>query len=209
MLAFFLNGAGFDSLQNLLTLLGALFALAWAATLLSLYNQERKIPTLEKVWRTMIWRLFHFPAAFVSRVKTSPHRAKLGLARAKYKLVHAIAKRVLPGISYSKKSKSKNPLMNYLNVHRVSLDESLLFEVSSVHAKKMPLAEALILAPHQTQFSFSPSHVEKRFARGKWKAFELHQGAIRLWAISKRELKAIPFKGELHRTKKGVFVLVK
>lgn len=157
----------------------------------------------------MVIRISHFPSAFIVRVKTSPQRAKHGLLRAKYRLVHAIAKRVLPSISYSKKSKSKNPLINYLNAHRLSLDESLLFDVSSAHAKKMPLAEALMLAPHQTQFSFSPSHVEKRFVKGKWKAFELHQGAIRLWAISKRELKAVSFKGELYRTKKGVFVLVK
>ena len=210
MIDFFLAGFEVDSPWRLVALLGALFALAWAATLLSIYNQEKKIPSAMKVWRTMIWRLYHFPSSLLSRIKSSPRRAKQGLLQAKYRLIHSIAKRVLPSVSYSKKSKSRSPLINYLNAHRLPLEDSLLFEVSgNANPKKMPLAEALLLAPHQTTFSFSPSHVEKRFSKGKWKAYEVHQGAVRIWAVSKRELKHASFKGELHRTKKGIYILVK
>lgn len=182
--------------------------LAFAATLLSIYNQERKIPSFERVWRTMIVRISHFPSSLSHRVRSAPHRAKHSLHTAKARFFHSLAKRLSFLLPAPGKKQRSSALMKWIATHHIPLDESMLFPVK-VNAKPVALADALLSHPPMKRVQVDASHVEWRFSSKKWNAFEVHAHHYRVWAISRKKSISKKFTAELHRFSRGIYFVVK
>jgi hypothetical protein len=197
---------GLSLLSDVVIFIAMMALLGFAATLLSIYNQEKKIPSFERVWRTMIIRLSHFPASFAHRVRSAPHRARNSLQSAKARFFHSMAKRLVFLLPSTNKKQRASSWLRWISTHRIPLDESMLFPVR-VNAKAVPLADALLSHPLLRRVRVESSHSELRFSSRNWHAFEVHAHQFRVWVISRK--KSIPhsFDAELHRSPKGIYLI--
>ncbi|QQR92336.1 MAG: hypothetical protein IPJ89_04235 [Candidatus Iainarchaeum archaeon] len=189
-------------------LIALLALLAFAATLLAIYNQERKIPSFERVWRTMVVRISHFPSSLSHRVRSAPHRAKHSLTTAKARFFHSLAKRLTFLLPPAGKKQRSSGWMKWIASHHIPLDESMLFPVKA-NAKAISLADALLLQPPLKRVHVDASHVELRFSSRGWHAFEVHAHHFRIWAVSRKKMIPKQFTAELHRYARGIYFVVK
>jgi hypothetical protein len=191
-----------------LWLVALLALLSFAATLLSIYNQEKKIPSFERVWRTMVVRISHIPSSLSHRVRSAPHRAKHSLTTAKARFFHSLAKRLAFLLPAAGKKQRSSGWMKWIASHHIPLDESMLFPVKS-NAKSVSLADALLLHPPLKRVHVDASHVELRFSSRGWNAFEVHAHHFRIWAVSRKKMIPKRFVAELQRYARGVYFVVK
>ena len=197
-----------SALPDIVVFIALLALLAFAATLLSIYNQEKKIPSFARVWRTMVVRVSHFPSSLAHRVRSAPHRARHSLQSAKARFFHSMAKRLVFLLPSTAKKQRSSAWIKWISKHRIPLDESMLFPVR-VNAKSVPLADALLVQPLLQRVRVDASHIELRFSSRNWHAFEVHAHHFRVWVISRKKSLPYSFNAELHRSAKGIYLLAK
>ncbi len=195
-------------LPDFIIFIALMALLAFAATLLSIYNQDKKIPSFARVWRTMVVRLSHFPASLAHRVRSAPHRARHSLQSAKARFFHSMAKRLVFLLPPTGKKQRSAGWVKWISTHRIPLDESMLFPVR-VNAKIIPLADALLVQPLLQRVHVDASHIELRFSSRNWRAFEAHAHQFRVWVVTRKKSLPNSFNAELHRSAKGIYLRVK
>ncbi len=184
----------------------ALVALLFAAVLLSIYQQERKIPSLLRVWQTMLRSVVFFPEILLHRIAHAPLRARRVVrsvhARLSRVLVKAVAENVPPLSHFQPMHASR--MKGFLSKNARNMEGGLACPVSSGKGT-VPLAEALLHHPHSSLVRIAPTQIKERFSSGKWKAFDAHEGAFRAWIVSRKVLKPGKMNVKVYRTRKGVF----
>jgi hypothetical protein len=190
-----------------LRLVIAVLLLWFSATIFSLYQQEKRIPSLKRIKEEMAFVWQNFPSILFYRVTTAPKRLEKSFSRKKYKLFHSIAKRLVNNLPNPKKGTVKGKIITWVEKHSIPIEGSLLFKTKSKKHEAKSIAEALLEHPAQQFFLLKPDKIIKRYSIGKWSAYSLIQGPAKVWAISQKELKKT-VKVRLVKTKNGFLAVV-
>ncbi|MDP2666125.1 MAG: hypothetical protein Q8P05_01330 [Candidatus Diapherotrites archaeon] len=174
----------------------ALLALYFGSTLFSIYQQERRIPSVGRVLKAMCEGILSFPSLFAHRLRHAPSRARHSLKKKKRRVaarIHATFSRSKKGIS----SRIRAWAAKHAQESRVKIARG---------KKKFDLREAVHLFSADQTFFFSPDALNERYVVGAWRAYEARQGPHKVWVISPRVISKKKLVVKLRRTKKGFYL---
>lgn len=178
------------------------FLLLFFATVFSLFQKERRVPSLKRMADEMVDVWNRFPMVLGHRLKTVPYRAKKSFSHKKYSLYHSVSKKLVNRLSKPKGKSGKNRLYSWVEKHSLPLEKSFLFRVRSKKHEKYTIADALLEHPNQTLFILEPDKIVKRYSVGKWSVYSLIQGPAKIFAVSRKKLSK-KIRAHLFKTKNG------